>query len=701
MSGVGIPQERIDRARAVRLEDEIARRGITLRRQGKELVGPCPICGGTDRFSINTAKQVWNCRGCGNGGDIIAFAQHFDRCEFGEAVNILAGEPQHTNGAKVNGAKPNGSTRPTAKRELEEAYDYVDAHGELKYQSVRFHFRNPDGTLVLGKAGKPDKTFGQRRPADEPEVWIWLMTGECMRRRPGDHWYRFDDEKWAAFPATRQRKTLRALKPLPYRLPQLNEAIASEQTVFVVEGEQKADALAKWKLAATCNAEGAGKWTAAHAACLRGADVMILPDNDDTGRKHAEAIAQSLQGIAARVRMLELPGLAPKEDIVDWQRAGHTREEIDALVEQAREWKPTGDRSHQETPGGRGLLVHRASAINIERIEWLWPGRIAIGKQALIAGEAGLGKSQASIAMGATVTTAGAWPCEEGRAPLGSVIFLCAEDGAADTIVPRLMAAGADLDRVHIVSAVHADGGNGLRAFNLQADLDPLEQKIREIGDVRLVVIDPISSYLGPKLDSHVNAEVRSVLEPVGEMASRLRIAVVSITHPPKGTGTTAINRFIGSIAFVAAARSAFMVTRDAEDDERRLLLPVKNNLAALGHGFAFRLEQRIVDKDIVASCVAWETSHVTTSADQALRAADDNSQAGARDTAKQFLAEILAAGPLPKRDITEAADANCIAKRTLERAKADLGVIAKKDGFDSGWTWQLPDQKPQWQDEQ
>jgi putative DNA primase/helicase len=280
-----------------------------------------------------------------------------------------------------------------------------------------------------------------------------------------------------------------------------------------------------------------------------------------------------------------------------------------------------GEQQGSSRPNDTTALVSCCAAdIAPEKVEWLWPGRLARGKHTCVAGEPGTGKSQLSISIIAAVTTGGAWPCGEGRAPIGNVILLSAEDGAADTIVPRLMAAGADRKRVHVVAAVRTANATH-RGLNLQTDLDMLEKKIADIGDVVLVVIDPVSSYLG-KTDSHKNSEVRGVLEPLGAMAERTRAAILSVTHFSKvgaNNTTKALHRFIGSIAFTGAPRAAFVVVEDPEDPSRRLLLHAKNNLARPPQGLAFRLEQCLIGESIVASRVSWESDPVVMTADAAL----------------------------------------------------------------------------------
>src|SRR5262249_55478274 len=322
-------------------------------------------------------------------------------------------------------------------------------------------------------------------------------------------------------------------------------------------------------------------------------------------------------------------------DAMDWSRSwlGWPQREAPKKVQEPPRHPKTS--STQSSPDSIELVMRTASKIAIEPVRWLWDQRIAIGKLCLIAGEPGLAKSQVTLWLGAAVTTGDALP-SSGTAPYGRVVILSAEDAPEDTIIPRLKAVGADLDRISVISMVPEtrDGVSSQRSFDLQLDLPALEKAIINLADVKLIIIDPIASYMGKRVDSHKNAEVRAVLEPVATFAAKHKITVLGITHFSKGAGPTAINKFIGSIAFIAAARSAFVVTMDpeSEDEDRRLFLPVKNNLAKLGHGLASRVEQVVIDQDgtnMLTSHIRWLNETIERNANAVLAAlAEEHSPA-------------------------------------------------------------------------
>jgi putative DNA primase/helicase len=360
--------------------------------------------------------------------------------------------------------------------------------------------------------------------------------------------------------------------------------------------------------------------------------------------------------------------------------------------------RTNGHDTTAKQPLSRLVTIH-ASDVKPRNIDFIWPGRLAKGKHTCIAGEGGLGKSQLLGNVTATLTTGALWPCDEGRAPLVSVIVLSAEDGVGDVLVPRLIAAGADLNRVHIVKAIRTQDGKGERRFSLQEDLQELEKKIAEIGDIGLVWIDPVTSYMG-KVDSHNNTALRGVLDPISEMAERTNVAFASVTHFTKGSadkGIKAMHRVMGGAAFTTAPRAAFAVIQDPDDENRRLFLHLKNNLAARTQGLAFRLGMQMIgtdertDKEIWASHVLWEDKPVDTSADEAVAAsATGAAQAGnAQDEAADFLRQLLRDGPVSSSQVWGAAKANGIAERTLKRAKTELGIRAvHRPDLDGGWEW-------------
>jgi AAA domain-containing protein/bifunctional DNA primase/polymerase-like protein len=341
---------------------------------------------------------------------------------------------------------------------------------------------------------------------------------------------------------------------------------------------------------------------------------------------------------------------------------------------------------------GSGLITRRASEIEMQMIEWLWLNRIPRGKCSLLAGDPKLGKTTALLDMAARVSRGARWPNGEGKAPKGSVIYFSAEDDAGDTLVPRLTAASADLAKIHIAEAVKDADGKGNRTFNLQADLVRLEHFIMEIGDVLLVIFDPISSYFG-RTDTYRNSEVRGVLEPLVKMAARLGIAIIGNTHLAKGSKGRANMRILDSVAMTAAVRSVYMVTEDADDSRQRLFLPSGGNLGPPVDGLSFTISSKVVDvsKGITGSHVVWGAS-VTMSADEALAAMDDKiRKPTAVDEAAQFLNSYLAAGPKSSAEVFDAGENSGHARITMRRAAKVLGIKVDKMDMDAGWIMSLP----------
>jgi hypothetical protein len=349
----------------------------------------------------------------------------------------------------------------------------------------------------------------------------------------------------------------------------------------------------------------------------------------------------------------------------------------------------------------RALRGARASQYEIEAVEWLWQWRIAKGALNILAGLPDQGKGLLWCDFVARITTGGDWPAKEGQAPIGNVVVFTAEDDIRRTIVPRLKAAGADLDRIEIVEMVRNSDGTE-RMFNLVTDLPVLKSKIEEVGDVILVIIDPVFAYLGVgKVAPGTSSDVRGVLGPLCKLAEDKQAGILAIMHfNKKADITNAILRISDSLAYVAVARSTYIAVDDHENEGAHLFVKAKNNLApanvtALRYMIGVRdvgFSKRF-NKPIAAPHVLWDNNTVKITATEAMEAAAGGSRGSAKDEAKDFLHSRLAMGPLKADDIYAEAKARCIAIATLKRAKRELRIISEKEhGKVTGdWFWRLP----------
>jgi hypothetical protein len=353
--------------------------------------------------------------------------------------------------------------------------------------------------------------------------------------------------------------------------------------------------------------------------------------------------------------------------------------------------------------GQREVKLTWLDNVKPQPTEWLWPNRIVRGGLNAWSGDPGGGKSQLSCDVTARVTTGRPWPTEREDKPLRKperVIILNAEDKTANDIVPRLMAAGADLSKVAVIGSVlkYDEKGNPVNGFlSLQTDIAELDKVLTELRDVALIIIDPISAYLGT-VKSHNDAEVRGVLGPLSKLAEKHNVAVVYICHMNKGSDPKAIYRTQGSVAFVAAARSAFGVAIHSDDrdsnDPRRIFGPIKTNHAKRVPSLEFEIEPRDVHSNLSPILIKTSRVHWLGRSDMSVEDALNSGQRSEtkREKARKWLREYLADGEALAKQIYKDGEKDGFNQRMLRRAAEDLGIDRDdKTDFQGSVPWRLP----------
>ncbi len=352
------------------------------------------------------------------------------------------------------------------------------------------------------------------------------------------------------------------------------------------------------------------------------------------------------------------------------------------------------DQAAEELAGNYADDVILTCGVDIrpEAVAWLWPGHLAQGKLHVLAGPPGSGKTTIALKLAATLTAGGSWP-DGTPAPSGNVAIWSGEDDPADTLAPRLLAAGANMHRVHFVTAtVDAEGER--RPFDPAIDTGHLSRALAGRG-VRLLIVDPIVSAVAG--DSHKNSETRRALQPLVDLASKLGCAVLGISHFSKGTqGRDPVERVTGSIAFGALARVVFAATKAGENDVDaegcdRLFVRSKSNLGPDGGGWRYVLEQAPVAGHslLLASRVRWGAA-LEGEARALLATAEAATDPEEHDAAR-FLRDLLSDGPMRAGDVFKDADGCGFSKRSIQRAADKLGVDRRKEGMKGGWVWRLP----------
>lgn len=435
--------------------------------------------------------------------------------------------------------------------------------------------------------------------------------------------------------------------------------------------------------------EGAERYKLAHC-----------PFNQDHGRGEAAIFQQPSGRLGFKCQH---NGCADREwrdvrELVDGPRVTAQGAKTSVVGPSARQEPRTAISGDDTERAVTEVVLVRGDSVRPEGIRWYWPGHLAAGKLHILAGAPGTGKTTLALGLAATITTGGRWPDGE-RASGGDVLIWSGEDALADTLAPRLLAAGADMTRVHFVDTVRE--ADESIPFDPAKHFPALALAASRLTNLRLMIVDPIVSAVAG--DSHKNAEVRRGLQPLVEFAERIDCALIGVTHFTKFTqGKDPLERLTGSLGFGAVARVVLgTAQRKEEEGGGRVLVRVKNNLGPDGGGFVYEVRQVVLPgsaSPIVASRVEW-VSPIDGSAREILASAEAQPDAEERpelaEAADWLRARIEeAGGTMDRRDIMRDAKDAGFSERTIDRARTDLGITARSSGFgkEKRSLWQLID---------
>ena len=366
------------------------------------------------------------------------------------------------------------------------------------------------------------------------------------------------------------------VKPVLYGLPELIAAVKAGKTIYYTEGEKDVTTLREMGLAAT-TAGGTGDWKQEFAKYFKGANVVILPDNDNAGRTLAERVKNDLIGIAASIKVVPT-SQTQKGDVTDFLiQEGHVRDEFLALVEAA----PFVSGNNQMIKAENKPVLRSFATVPYEPPKWLIAPYLQIGKGTLVQADNGTGKTAFACAIAAHVSTGKPLLENEVCIP-GDVLVLSVEDDLP-VLRGRIEANGGNLNKCHFMT----------HAGELSMNSPEVEEAIKMIGAV-LVILDPLQCFIGSEIDMHRANETRPALAKFFDMCERNHCAALIIAHMGKdGLGKSAVNRALGSVDIPAAMRSIIQIIRNPEDERECIAIHIKCSNAPRGKSLSYMIGDR------------------------------------------------------------------------------------------------------------